>query len=44
MKRLIPLNIHNTLYFLSVKEAVETIEALKEGLKKVKKETKKCTI
>ena len=42
MEKLIPLSIHNCLYFLSTKEAEEMIEALKTGLKKVKKGVEKC--
>ena len=30
--KLIPIEIHNTLYFLSVKEAKEIIAALKLGV------------
>jgi hypothetical protein len=41
MKRLIPLNIHNTLYFLSVKESEGVVESLKTGIKKAKREVKK---
>jgi len=41
MKKLIPLNIHNTLYFLSVKESEEAIESIKTGIKKAKREVKK---
>lgn len=36
-EKLISLEIHNTLYFLSVKEAEEAIEALKTGIKKARK-------
>ena len=41
MEKLIAVTIHNCLYFLSVKEAENLIEALKTGIKKVKKEGKR---
>jgi hypothetical protein len=42
MKKVIPLTIHNTLYFLSVKEAEDAIESLKTGIKKAKREVKRA--